>query len=312
MYVRHIGPLFAPDGGTGSGADPGTGGGAAGNGGGGNPWYTGQVDQETVGHWQNRNWDVSDPSKVAVAATKAWRDLENATQALHGVPADRLLRLPQPGDEAATKEFHQKLGAPPDKTGYDFSGVKHANGNAVDPSLTASLADKFYSLGVSKDAAVEITKQIVALNDSAATSRDTEQAAGRQLEGQKLRTNWGQNYDNNLFVARGAAAKLGLTPAELDGLDGLVGHSRVMEMFRQIGAQLGEAPFTGSGPGGTGGPMTAEQAIARISDLKKDAEWVKKYTSGDLAARRELEGLMRMKLGGIDNSGTSGIPQNRR
>ena len=312
MYVRHIGPLFAPDGGTGSGADPGTGGGAAGNGGGGNPWYTGQVDQETVGHWQNRNWDVSDPSKVAVAATKAWRDLENATQALHGVPADRLLRLPQPGDAAATKEFHQKLGAPADHTGYDFSGVKHADGSAVEPGFAANLAQTFLKLGIPKDAGVEITKQIVGLADSADVKENADTTAARQLEGQKLRNNWGQNYDNNLFVARGAAAKLGLTPAELDGLDGLVGHSRVMEMFRQIGAQLGEAPFTGSGPGGTGGPMTAEQAIARISDLKQDSEWVKKYTSGDLGARRELEGLMRMKLGGIDNSGTSGIPQNRR
>ena len=77
----------------------------------GGSWYSGKVDQETVGHWQNRGWDVSDPVKVSTAATKAWRDAEAAAQALHGVPAERLLRLPQPGDEAATRAFHQRPGS---------------------------------------------------------------------------------------------------------------------------------------------------------------------------------------------------------
>ena len=303
MLIRG-GRTYAAD--DGSGGSGGGGGGGApgpdGGAGGGGTWYAGKVDQETVGHWQNRGWDVSDPVKVSTAVTKAWRDLEAATQALHGVPADRLLKMPAPGDEAATRAFHQRLGAPAAPEGYDFSTVKRADGTAVDATVTAPLAAQFHKLGISKDAATEIVKQIVAQNESTALAQGTETAAKVQAEQQALKNNWGQNFHNNRFVARTAAGKLGVTPAELDALDGQIGHARVMEMFRQIGEQMGEAKFTGGGPGGGPQPMTQEQAVARISDLKRDSVWVTKYLAGDTAARNEMAGLQRMKLGGVDES----------
>lgn len=267
---------------------------------------------ETVGHWQNRNFDITDPAKVAIAATKAWRDSENAAQALHGVPADRLLRLPQPGDEVATKAFHQKLGVPVDVAGYDFSTVKHANGDAVDPAFAGSLAQTFIKVGVPKEAATEIARQIVGLADAADTTEAAENTAKAQIEVAKLQTNWGQNYAANRVVAQQGAAKLGITEAELNLMDGQLGHARVMEMFRQIGSQLGEATFQGGGANGTPGVLTQEQAVARIADLKKDTDWVKKYMSGDTAAQREMANLQRVKLGGIDNTNVNGIPLNRR
>lgn len=267
---------------------------------------------ETVGHWQNSQFDITDPAKVAIAATKAWRDSVNAAQALHGVPPERLLRLPAPGDDAATKAFHQKLGAPVDATGYDFSAVKHGDGRAVDPTQTGPLAETFLKLGISKEAASAIAQQVVGLQDGAVTARAAETAAAGQLEAQKLQANWGQNFQQNQVVARLAAAKLGITEAELNLLDSQVGHSRVMEMFRQIGSEMGEAKFMQGGPGGTPGVMTAEQAVARISELKKDAAWTKKYMDGDVVAQREMANLQRVKLGGIDNTGVNGIPLNRR
>lgn len=267
---------------------------------------------ETVGRWQNRNFDITDPAKVAIAATKAWRDSEAAAQALHGVPAERLLKLPQPGDEAGTKAFHQKLGVPVDVAGYDFSTVKHASGDPVDPAFAASLAQTFLKVGVSKEAAAEVAKQIVGLADAADTAETAENTARGQAEAQKLQANWGQNYATNRIVAQQAAAKLGITEAELNLLDGQIGHSRVMEMFRQIGSQMGEATFQGGGAGGVPGVMTQEQAVARIADLKKDTDWVKKYMTGDTAAQREMANLQRIKLGGIDNTNVNGIPLNRR
>ena len=303
MLIRG-GRTYAAD--DGSGGSGGGGGGGApgpdGGAGGGGTWYAGKVDQETVGHWQNRGWDVSDPVKVSTAVTKAWRDAEAATQALHGVPADRILKMPAPGDEAALRAFHQRLGAPADKTGYDFSGVKYPDGSAVADTFTAPLAETFHKLGVSKDAAAEITRSMVNWVDSQDKAESAETTAKVQAEQQALKNNWGQNFDNNRFVARTAAGKLGVTPAELDALDGQIGHARVMEMFRQIGEQMGEAKFTGGGPGGGPQPMTQEQAVARIADLKRDSAWVTKFLAGDTAARNEMTSLQRMKLGGVDES----------
>ena len=303
MLIRG-GRTYAAD--DGSGGSGGGGGGGApgpdGGAGGGGTWYAGKVDQETVGHWQNRGWDVSDPVKVSTAVTKAWRDAEAATQALHGVPADRILKMPAPGDEAATKAFHQRLGAPAAPEGYDFSGVKFKDGTDLEPTFTTPLAQTFHKLGVSKDAASEVVRQVVNWVEGVDASESAETTAKVQAEQQALKNNWGQNFDNNRFVARTAAGKLGVTPAELDALDGQIGHARVMEMFRQIGEQMGEAKFTGGGPGGGPQPMTQEQAVARIADLKRDSAWVTKFLAGDTAARNEMTSLQRMKLGGVDES----------
>lgn len=288
------------DNGSGAGGAGGDNSGGAGGGGAGGSWYSGKVDQETVGHWQNRGWDVSDPVKVASAATKAWRDAEAAAQALHGVPVDRLLKMPAPGDEAATRAFYERLGAPQAKEGYDFSGVKFKDGADLDTGFTVPLADTFHKLGVSKDAATEITRQVVNWVESVDAAENAENGSKLAAEQASLRQNWGQNFEANKFVASQAAQKLGMTPAELDMLDKQIGHARVMEMFRKVGTEMGEARFVTTGGGGSPGVMTQEQAVARMADLKRDQSWVTKYLAGDVGARNEMAALQRMKLGEID------------
>ena len=283
-------------GGAGGGSDPG------GADPGATAWYSGKVDQETLGHWQNKGWDVTNPATVASEATKAWKAAEQAHLTLTGVPADRLLRMPAPGDEAATRAFHQKLGAPIDATGYDFSSVKRADGTAVDGAMTGTLAASFLKLGISKDAATEIVKQVQGLTDGVASATNADRTAKTQGEMMALRQSWGQNAEANMFVARQAAQKLGFTADEANALGDQVGHGKVLEMLRRVGSELGESRFVGAGPGGNPGPMTQEQAVARLADLKKDDGWVKKYLAGDVGAKRELDALSRMKLGPIDES----------
>jgi hypothetical protein len=210
--------------------------------------------------------------------------------------------MPAPGDEAATRAFHQKLGAPIDATGYDFSSVKRADGTAVDGAMTGTLAASFLKLGISKDAATEIVKQVQGLTDGVASATNADRTAKTQGEMMALRQSWGQNAEANMFVARQAAQKLGFTADEANALGDQVGHGKVLEMLRRVGSELGESRFVGADPGGNPGPMTQEQAVARLADLKKDDGWVKKYLAGDVGAKRELDALSRMKLGPIDES----------
>lgn len=71
-----------------TGGTPGAGGNS------GQTWYqTAGVDAETVGHWQNKGWDVTDPTKTVLAATKAHREAER----LIGMRADHDM-LPIPRD----------------------------------------------------------------------------------------------------------------------------------------------------------------------------------------------------------------------
>jgi hypothetical protein len=48
-----------------------------------------------------------------------------------------------------------------------------------------------------------------------------------------------------------------------------------MQMLLAVGQKLGEDKFVGGGgPGGNLGPRNAEQAKARIAELKADTTWV--------------------------------------
>src|SRR5437879_5504237 len=89
-------------------------------------WHQG-ADAETLGHIQNRGWQDKPANEVALAAIKAHREAEK----LIGVPADQLLRLPvSTADAEAWKPVWQKLGAPVDAAGYDFTPIKTAAGEA--------------------------------------------------------------------------------------------------------------------------------------------------------------------------------------
>lgn len=306
MFVRnggtHDGRVYSPvdGGGAGGGAT-----GDAGGGGGtpdpaaGSPWHTGKVDAETLGLWQNKGWDISDPAKTAVEVTKAYREAERFI----GVPPSELIRMPKSGDEAAAKAMWQRLGAPPDAAGYDFAGVKFADGTDVDADFATHMRNTFAALNVPKDAAVAIAQNVIKFMENAETTERTEASAKLVAEQAALAKNWGANAEANRFVAKQAAAALKVTPEELDVLEKQIGGARVMEMFRSIGERMGEGKFVANGaPGGTG-VMTREQAVARRTELMRDSTWSKKYLDGDVAANRELQGLLTL-IHGDDTDGS--------
>jgi hypothetical protein len=96
------------------------------------PWTTG-LDAEVVGVLQTKGWDKLTPAQAAAQAVSSYREAEKFL----GAPKDQLLRRPDPADPVAVKAFWQNLGKPADKTGYDFSGVKRANGEAPDAGFVA-------------------------------------------------------------------------------------------------------------------------------------------------------------------------------
>ena len=93
------------------------------------------------------------------------------------------------------------------------------------------------------------------------------------------------------FVAKQAAAKLGVTPEQVAALEQTVGYAKVMEMFRDIGTKIGEAKFVSS-TGPTGGIMTREQAVAKRAELMGDTNWAKRYLDGGAPEAREMNALL--------------------
>lgn len=251
-------------------------------------WYAG-ADAELIGHIQTKGWHEKPANTVALEAIRAHREAEKFI----GVPADQVLRLPKDAtDEAGWKALHGRLGVPADAKGYDFTGVKFADGKEPDASFTDWLGQTALALNVPKDAAARMGQELVKYLENNETTLATERAAKLVEEKAALDTNWGANKDANLFIAKQAAAKLGVTPEAIQALEGQIGYAKVMEMFRSIGTKIGEANFIDGGKGPGNGIMTREQAVARKAELMADQAFSKRYLDGDAAAVREMTAVL--------------------
>jgi hypothetical protein len=260
-------------------------------------WYNG-VDNDLLTHWQHKGYDLSDPKKVAIAATKGQIE---ATKFL-GVPPHQLLRLPDNvSDEVGWANVWQRLGAPADKTGYDFSQVKFADGTELDAGFSDFMREKAYELHLPTSSAVALSRAFVDFMESS-DRREGEQLATHLAEEKaQLAKDWGNQYEFNRQTAVQGAQKLGVTADDVAALEKAVGYSRVMEMFRKVGAGSNEDAFVQGKQGGeflTG----AQTAQARLNELMANPQWGQRLVANDPEARREYEQLTRIISGYVEEA----------
>ena len=200
-------------------------------------WHK-DVTGEDLGYFQNRGWDKVDAKTAALNAAKAHREAEK----LIGAPADKIVRLPNdPADKEAWRQVQLKLGVPKDESGYDLSVVKHADGSALTDAEKASYAKQAYKLGLRPSDALEFINDSVKAADTSVTTNSVELEGKLAAEKTKLATNWGPNYEANMFVAKQTAGALGVTPEEVTALekghrlrprDGDVPHHRHQDLVK--------------------------------------------------------------------------------
>lgn len=250
-----------------------------------------QFDAETQGMFKNKGWDTKTPTEAAHEAAKSYREAERYL----GVPKDQIVRMPKDAaDAAGWKVFNERIGVPADAKGYDFKDVKFADGTALDASFIEAIAPALQSAGVSKDRAPEVIKAVVKFMDGAEATENAESTAKLAVERDLVQKNWGNNMEANKFIVRQAVMKLGLTESVVDALEKTAGYSGTMNALLKIGQQMGEDRFVQTPPGGTPGIMTRDQAAARLTELKADSGWVKKFNDGDSHTNREFDNLTRL------------------
>lgn len=273
-------------------ATAGAAGGAAAGAAAASPWHTG-IDAEIIGHAQNKGWKLDDPKEAFTLAAKQAREAERFI----GADPKNLLKLPKDAsDEAGWNGVYQRLGAPADAKDYDFSSVKHADGSAPDAKLIDLSRSLAQALHAPKDRAADITSAIVKHLDGIKQAQADERSAALETEKAALKQSWGAKHEENLLTARQGARRLGVDPETVTKLENEVGYSKIMEMFRKIGAGTSESTFI-EGGGGGGNPATREAAIARKSDLMADKAWAGRYLAGGATERREMDSLDRLIAG---------------
>lgn len=255
------------------------------------PWHDGKLDADLIGHAQNAGWKIDDPAALAAEAVKAHREARKFI----GVPENQLLRLPTDAkDEAGWNSVWQRLGVPKDAKEYDLSAVKFADGTAIDDAFADTIRQTAITNRIPKDAATAFAQSVVKFMEGADAAEAAEKTAKLNSEKAELAKSWGPNADLNKLTAMQGAKRLGVSPEEIAALENVTGYSKVMEMFRKIGAGTSEDTFVDSK---ATAPVTSASAQARLNELQADKQWVDRLFKGDAAARREHDALIQQIMG---------------
>jgi hypothetical protein len=246
------------------------------------PWYDGKLDERVLG-WAKLRYPgkVDDPAGLVSELHKSYTEAEKFI----GAPPSEIVRIPKDAkDEAGWQALRTKMGVPSDPKDYVFDGVPDPIAGVV-----REIAPK---VGLTKDAAVQVAQAVAKHVEGGRAEELALRTAKLAEEKTKLDKNWGSNKEANLVVARAAAQKLGVTADQINALENVVGYATVMEMLRNIGAKIGEDKFvTAPGAGGGTQAMSADMALARKDELKRDKAWVGRYMNGGMQERNEMTAL---------------------
>lgn len=261
------------------------------------PWFDG-FDAETKGYMINRGLDKL---PVGEAFQKVVEFHRNAESKLGG-PADKMVRWPDEGDAAGWAAIHQRLGVPAKAEDYDLAGVKFADGKEPEAEFVTWVRNMAHELRLPPAAAKEMAQKFISFGEAAEQKSAGEGRLRAAMEQDQLKLLWGGAFDQNKFIADRAAAMLGLSAENLNTMANVAGFAKVMDGLRKVGVAMGEAKLLGVNekPGGGPGPntpMTREEALSALTELKSDRNFVTRWMQGDPEAKKRLEDLTRLAVG---------------
>jgi hypothetical protein len=222
-----------------------------------------------------------DPADVV----NSYRNLEK----LRGVPADRLLKLPEKTDDpAAMAEVYAKLGRPEAADKYT-----RALGDDFNDDVFKGIAAKAHELGLSD-------KQFAGLQEVTA-------GLAGQLQEQQDKASaeafdaWKKQNGDGFNAAARAMAQAGVNEEQLAGI--LSGDKTQLYSFlAKMGGMIGEGQITQGAPGNGSFNMTPAQAKMKVAELFGDKDFMDKYTSRNSAIRApaiaRMEELQKLAAGG--------------
>lgn len=246
-------------------------------------WFSGFND-DLKGYVQTKGFKGPD------AVVDAYRNLEK----LHGVPQERLLKLPEKLDDASLAPIFDRLGRPEKPEGYSLAPEKGGDENFI-----KFAQGMFHEAGLTKSQGEKLAGK---WNEYIKTAQDNHVKQFNEKatqENEALKKEWGQAYDQNVEIGRNAVQAFGIDKETLDKLENSMGFAALMKFAHSLGQKLGEDSFIGpnSKTGGFG-VMSPQQAQHRIKQLGQDREWTNRYVNGGVAEREEMERLQKMAYPG--------------
>lgn len=239
-------------------------------------WMAGFND-DMKGYVQNKGF--KDPAMMA----DAYRNLEK----LRGVPAERLLTLPERfyDDKGVmtpeAQAVFERLGAPKDGK-YDLQLPKE---NA-DPKRFEAFTKLAKDIGLTKTQAEKILGMDVEYGTGVRQAMAEAAAQKFRDDDAVIKKEWGAAFEQERTIAADGMRKLGWDNAKVDKISSVLGHAETMRLLNQIGKATGEGVFVnGQRPNQVHVPADAR---SKINELKATPGfWDKLTTDPDTKAQWE-------------------------
>lgn len=167
---------------------------------------------------------------------------------------------------------YTELGWTPDRQQYKIEAPKLAEGEVHDEKAFGKFSDLAHEARLAPWQAKAVYDGMHAQTSAQVKAfRDAGAAANQELDN-KLRTNWGDKYDERVTIAKRAFSFF--KPDSITGaqMDQAMGSAAMVELFEKIGAAMGEDKLIGQS-GGSFGAKSPAQARAERLALENDKQW---------------------------------------
>lgn len=268
---------MANDGGAGAGAGANGSQGAGGTGSGTPPAsvtadWTATLGDELKGYVQTKGF--KDPGAVV----DSYRNLEK----LHGVPPERLLKLPEKFEGDDARAVFQRIGMPKEAKDYNVQIPKELGDEKV--------AERIKEFAFKNNLTNRQVEALVAEEIADYNSRVESAKSQANVASEQLKQKWGAAYEQNKNIAQAGAQAFGITKEHMAALDMALGPAGTMEMLHSLGVKSGESSFvSGTNPGAQ--TNTPDGAKVKIDALIKDASFNARLKAGDIDAKKQWDQL---------------------
>lgn len=257
------------------------------------PFWKSLKNPELRGYAETKGWKGDDAITYAETVIDSYRNFEK----LKGVPQERLLVLPEnPDDAEAMKPVLAKLGMVPPEKADDYGFVTM---EGVDPDFAKAAQDKFHELGIPPRLASALAQWQIEQAATMQATQEKEIELAVEADKATLRNEWGSQHDAQLERAKRVARVVGLTEDQIGALGTNVGYgyADTLKFFARIGDMIGESTFVRADNTSKGFDLSPDGARARLNNLMGNADWLKRFTTGDKAAADEASRLNRIIAG---------------
>lgn len=242
------------------------------------PNWTTSLNEDAKEYVQQKGF--KDPTAVL----DSYRNMEK----LMGVPQERLVKLPAKADDPGWNDVYEKLGRPKDAKEYQLDPLK------TDEKFADWARNAFFKNGISKSAGEKLATELMEYGANVQKSKVDAYNLQVAKESDSLKKEWGLAYDKHVAIAKQTANTFKIDGPTIDKLESSMGFSGVMRFLHDLGSKIGESSFHSDLKGGGNtfnNSMTPAAAQARINALKRDSDFVRRYTEGDAAAQDEFTRL---------------------